>query len=77
MIGCIYKIIAKLLAVRLKDVIGCLINESQTTFIGGRQILDGIFVANQTIEWLKKKRKNVVLLKLDFQKAYDSEMELS
>ena len=37
-----------------------------------RQILDGVFVVNEAIKWLKKKRIPSLLLKLDFQKAYDS-----
>ena len=38
----------------------------QTTFVNGRQILDGALLANETVYWLKKKKKEDVLLKLDF-----------
>lgn len=41
LIGCVYKIIAKTLANRLKGFIGFVINEVQTTFIGNINILDG------------------------------------
>ena len=34
--------------------------------------MDGALIANETVSWLKKKKKEGVLLKLDFQKAYDS-----
>ena len=38
-----------------------------------RQILDGVLIANESIRWLKKKKKITgSLIKLDFQKAYDS-----
>ncbi|GKB69914.1 putative RNA-directed DNA polymerase [Tanacetum coccineum] len=40
LIGCYYKIITKLLAERLKKVIGKLVGDVQNAFIGGRFILD-------------------------------------
>ena len=49
-----------------------IIGEAQTAFVHGRQILDGALVANEVVHWLKKKRKAGVILKMDFQKAYDT-----
>lgn len=72
MVGCIYKIIAKILALRIKEVMPSLIGETQSAFIKERQILDGALIANEMVQWAKKNKKEVVLLKLDFQKAYDS-----
>lgn len=72
MVGSLYKIISKLLAQRLKKVMGELIDESQSAFTSERQIVDGVFIANQCVDWLKKKRKEAILLKLDFQKAHDT-----
>ena len=72
MVGSIYKVIAKILSRRTKRVISDLVGETQTTFVARRQILDGPLIANETVNWLKKKTKEGVLLKLDFQKAYDS-----
>ena len=37
-----------------------------------RQILDGVLITNESLRWLKKKKTHGTLLKLDFQKAYDS-----
>ena len=37
-----------------------------------RQILDGVLIANESLRWLRKKRIPGTLIKLDFQKAYDS-----
>lgn len=49
-----------------------MISEVQTSFIGGRCILDGVMIANEVIEWWKLSQQRGVILKLDFEKAYDS-----
>src|SRR5688572_19757773 len=72
MVEALYKIISILLSNRLKEVIAPLIDESQSAFVMDRQILDGVLVANEAIAWLKRKKIPGALLKLDFQKAYDS-----
>ena len=50
LIGCMYKVIAKLLANRLRNVIPVLIDERQTAFIKDRHILHGILVLNEVVE---------------------------
>ena len=50
MVGCVYKIISKLLARRLQQVIGFLIGPHQSSFIKGRQILDGALIAGELID---------------------------
>lgn len=72
MIGCIYKIIAKLMARRLQKVMNSLIGPLQSSYIEGRQILDGALIASEVIETCKRKGVDATLLKLDFHKAYDS-----
>ncbi|GJS09792.1 RNA-directed DNA polymerase, eukaryota [Tanacetum coccineum] len=72
LIGSIYKIIAKILTNRLVDVLGGIINEVQSAFIKDRQILDGPFILNEVMSWCKKKKKQTLLFKVDFEKAYDS-----
>jgi len=72
LVGSIYKLIAKILSRRLKGVLPSLVGETQTAFVAGRQILDGVLIANEVVYWLKKKKQKGVLLKLDFQKAYDT-----
>ena len=49
MVGCVYKIITKILARRLSVVMGSLVGEVQTAFIKGRQILDGALIACETV----------------------------
>ncbi|GKC48442.1 putative RNA-directed DNA polymerase, partial [Tanacetum coccineum] len=72
LIGCQYKIIAKVLADRLALVIPSVVSEVQMTFIKGRQITDGPLLVNEIISWAKKHKKKMLLLKLDFEKAFDS-----
>lgn len=66
-----YKIIAKVLAARLKKVLPLIIHDSQAAFVEGHQILDAILVASETVGHWKKEKKKGFLLKLDFEKAYD------
>nr|GEV71529.1 RNA-directed DNA polymerase, eukaryota, reverse transcriptase zinc-binding domain protein [Tanacetum cinerariifolium] len=72
LIGSLYKIIAKLLANRLVTVMSDLVNEVQSAFIANRQILDGHFMLNEIIHWCKSKKKQTMIFKVDFEKAFDS-----
>lgn len=71
LVGYVYKLLAKVLAARLSSVMGDLIGETQGAFIGGRQILDGVFIANEIIHTRRKDSLKGVLLKLDMEKACD------
>ncbi|GJX27896.1 RNA-directed DNA polymerase, eukaryota, partial [Tanacetum coccineum] len=72
LIGSLYKIIAKILANRLVVVLGDIVNEVQSAFVADRQILDGPFILNEVLQWCKLKKKHSFILKIDFEKAYDS-----
>jgi len=48
------------------------ISESQSTFVKDRQILDGILIANEVVDEARKSKKEMMLFKVDFEKAYDS-----
>ncbi|XP_058774265.1 secreted RxLR effector protein 78-like [Vicia villosa] len=72
LIGCIYKVISKVLANKLKKVIGLIISESQSAFLSKRQILDGILIANEIADEARRKKKELLMFKVDFEKAYDS-----
>ncbi|GJW94888.1 RNA-directed DNA polymerase, eukaryota [Tanacetum coccineum] len=72
LIGCMYKIIAKILANRLVCVLGDIVNEVQSAFVTNRQILDGSFILNELLQWCKSKKKQAMVFKIDFEKVYDS-----
>jgi len=72
LVGSMYKILAKVLANRLRLVIGSVISDVQSPFIKGRQILDDILIANEIVDEVRKKKKELLLFKVDFEKAYDS-----
>ena len=72
LVGSMYKILAKVLANRLRLVIGSVISDSQSAFVKGRQVLDGILVANEVVDDAQRSNKELLLFKVDFEKAYDS-----
>ncbi|RHN60029.1 putative RNA-directed DNA polymerase [Medicago truncatula] len=72
LVNCMYKILSKVLANRLRSVIGSVVSDVQSAFIKGRQILDGILVANEVVDDARKRKKDLLLFKVDFEKAYDS-----
>ncbi|XP_071706748.1 uncharacterized protein [Rutidosis leptorrhynchoides] len=72
LISSYYKIVAKLLSNRLRKVIPSLVGTEQSAFIKGRNILDGVLIANEIIEYVKRKKSKCLIFKVDFEKAFDS-----
>jgi len=72
LVNCLYKILSKVLANRLHNVVGGVISLSQSTFVPDRQILDGLLIANELVDEARKRKKDLLLFKVDFKKAYDS-----
>jgi hypothetical protein len=66
-----FKIFTKVLANRLTSVACRITKPSQLAFLPGRYILDGVVVLHETIHELKRRKQNAIILKLDFEKAYD------
>jgi hypothetical protein len=66
-----YKFFTKVLASRLMEVACDIISETQTTFIKGRNILEGVLVLHEVIHELQVKHLSGILLKIDFERAYD------
>jgi len=61
-----------LLVIRLRQVIGSVILDAQSAFAKGRQILDGILIANEVVDEALRTKKELMLFKVDFEKAYNS-----
>ena len=66
------KIVAKASRRRLKPLLFDIIDEDQTGFLSLHYILDNILVQTETIEWRKELAQDLILLKLDFKKAFDT-----
>jgi hypothetical protein len=66
-----YKVIAKLIGLRLKSLLSKALSSEQFGFLKGRQILDVVGVAQECIHNIKSKKLKALVLKMDLQKAYD------
>ena len=69
-----YKVLSKVLANRLKQIIPALISPKQNAFVEGRLIQDNIGIAHELFHFLKTRKaryKFELGIKLDMHKAYD------
>ncbi|KAJ9564376.1 hypothetical protein OSB04_000342 [Centaurea solstitialis] len=68
LIGCVSKVVSKVLAERLKGVLGDVISNTQTAFIKGRSILDGPLMADfaKAFDCLNWNYLDNVLLQMGF-----------
>ncbi|GJX71402.1 RNA-directed DNA polymerase, eukaryota [Tanacetum coccineum] len=62
----------QILANRLALEIDDLVSMEQSTFIKGRQILDGPYILNEAVALCKRNKQKSMVFKIDFQKAFDS-----
>ncbi|KAE8655648.1 hypothetical protein F3Y22_tig00117021pilonHSYRG00103 [Hibiscus syriacus] len=72
LVGGLYKILSKVLAKRFGLCINDIISPAQFAFIRGRSIMDCSFIANEGIDFWRKKGLKGVVFKVDFKRAYDS-----
>ena len=71
MLNVSFKIFTKVLNNRIALLAQKVIQLSQSSFMKGRNILDGVVILHDTIHDMHRKRLDEVILKLDFGKAFD------
>ena len=72
LLGSLYKILAKVLANRLKRMVGKVVSKAQNAFVEGRQITNVSLIANEPVDHWQKRKEKGVICKLDIEKAFDS-----
>jgi hypothetical protein len=54
----------------LNSIAGHVVQLTQTTFMKGRNILDGVVILHETVHAMHRKNLNGVIFEIDFEKAY-------
>jgi hypothetical protein len=67
----IYKIITKVISMRLKPILPYIISKEKVGYLEGRKIMDNVILAHEVIHSLKTTRTSGMLIKLDLSKAFD------
>jgi hypothetical protein len=67
----IYKIITKVIVLRLKLVPPFIISKVQSGYVEGRKIMDSVILVHEVIHSLKSTRTPSMLIKLDLSKSFD------
>ena len=71
LLNVIFKVSTKALMLRLEKVMSRIINKCQSGFLKDRNIMDAIMVLHEILHDTKVKKKDGLVLKLDFEKTYD------
>jgi hypothetical protein len=66
-----YKILTKIIANRLKQIIGRIISNNQGGFIQKRQIVDNIILVQEAIHSSKARKEKCMIIKMDMANAFD------
>ena len=69
----VYKIISKIIVMRILPLLPSLISPMQTSFIQGRRGINNVIIAQELIYSLRKRkgRTGYMVVKIDLEKAYD------
>jgi hypothetical protein len=55
----------------MQDFLPLWIRSTQMAFVSGHSIFDNVFTAFEAMSWAKSSEQDLILLLLDFEKAYD------
>jgi hypothetical protein len=56
---------------RISQVATKVISPTQTTFLLGRNIMEGVIVLHETIHEMHRKKQDGLIFKIEFKKVYD------
>jgi hypothetical protein len=71
LLRCIYKLLTKVLTIRVEPFLQKIISTHQNAFIKNRNIVDGIMSLHELMHHTHIKKHVGIILKLDFEKAFD------
>jgi hypothetical protein len=66
-----FKFFTKVATNRIKEVAKEVISSTQPAFLPGRNVTKGLIILHEMIHEIHRKKQSGVILKLDFEKAYD------
>lgn len=72
MIDSMYKVLSKLMENRLSKVLQKLISQSQSGFLPNGNITEGVLIANEVVDEVKRSNSSCIIFKADIEKAFDS-----
>jgi hypothetical protein len=67
----LFKIFSKILVNKFIHVVSFVVNASQTAFIKGRHIMEGVAVLHEVLHEMHITKSSGILFKIDYEKAFD------
>jgi len=65
LLGSLYKLLSKVLASRLSNEMNSIISVSQSAFLKGRHLVDGVLIINEVVDLAKRENRECLIFKVD------------